>query len=305
MKIYLAGKNGLVGSALCNYFYDKNVELLTTTSSEVDLRDFRQIDDYLNHARPDVMILSAAKHGGIASYMSSPLEYYRDNLLISVNAINAAAKNGIGRLINIGASCVYSESLKGPLTEDKIYTGPVQKATEPYGLAKAAGMKLCEYYNISKGLRYTSILPCNLYGDGEGYSPNMSSVIPAMMERFHNAIVNAEESVTIWGSGKARREFLHVKDFARAVGVLVDSNFFEPYINVGDLEMYTVNQLADIIKKASGYQGKIKHDLSKPEGAQREKLDCTKVFALGWKPVINLQEGLFQRYRKGYEKKSG
>lgn len=290
----------MVGSAICKYYQDQNIELLTTSSAEVDLRDHRQISEYLRQVRPDVMILSAAKHGGVASYMSSPLEYYRDNLLIFMNSINAAAENGIGRLINIGASCVYSEGLKGPLTENMLYSGPVQKATEPYGMAKAAGMKLCEYYNTSMGLRYTSILPPNLYGDGEGYLPDMSSVLPAMMDRFHSAAVSGVDAVTIWGSGSARREFLHINDFVRAIDTMINSDYFEPYINVGAANMYTINELAEFMREISGFRGEIVHDLSKPEGAQREKLDCGKIMSLGWKPEIDLREGLLRRYDKLY-----
>ena len=300
MKIYLAGKNGLVGSAICKYYKDKNIELLATTSAELDLRSHGQISDYLRATRPDVMILSAAKHGGVESYMKSPLDYYKDNLLISVNSINAAAENGVEKLINIGASCVYAEGLKGPLTEDMLFAGAVQKATEPYGMAKAAGMKLCEYYNSCRGLKYISVLPPNLYGDGAGYTPDMSSVLPAMMERFHNAVVSGMDSVTIWGSGTARREFLYVHDLVKAIDILINSDFSEPYVNVGATEMYTVNQLAELMKEITGYSGEIIHDLSKPEGAQREKLDCTKISSLGWKPEIDLRRGLLRRYNTIY-----
>lgn len=301
MKIYLAGKNGLLGSAIRGYYKEKGVELVATASDEVDLRDYGQISGYLREAGPDVMILSAAKHGGVASYMSSPLEYYRDNLLIAVNAINAAAENGVKRLINIGASCVYAEGLKGPLTEDMIFSGPVQKATEPYGMAKAAGMKLCEYYNSQMGLKYTSVLPPNLYGDGIGYSPDLSSVLPSMMERFHRAARDGANSVTIWGSGLARREFLHAHDLARAIDVLIESGFDEPYINVGPAEMCTINQLAELMKEVTGFSGTIEHDMTKPEGAQREKLDCAKIRSLGWKPEIDLRRGLLQCYNTLYK----
>lgn len=300
MKIYLAGKNGLVGSAICKYYEEKGIELMTTSSADVDLRDHSQISGYLHRTKPDVMILSAAKHGGVASYMESPLEYYRDNLLISANAVTAAAENGVERLINIGASCVYAEGFKGPLTEDMLFVGNVQKATEPYGMAKAAGMKLCEYYNSCMGLRYTSVLLPNLYGDGLGYKPDMSSVLPSMMERFHNAVSNSAKTVTIWGTGQARREFLHVSDLAIAIDALINSDFSEPYINIGAEEMNTINQLAELMKDISGYRGEIAHDLSKPEGAQREKLDCTKINGLGWKPKITLREGLTQRYLNLY-----
>ena len=300
MRIYLAGKNGLVGSAIRDYYNGKKVELLATASNEVDLRNRCQINDYLSKARPDVMILSAARHGGVSSYMGSPLDYYKDNLLISINSITAAADNGVETLINIGASCVYAEALKGPLTEDMIFNGPVQKATEPYGLAKAAGMKLCEYYNTNMGLRYISILPPNLYGDGKGYIPDMSSVLPAMMDRFHRAKEIGADTVTIWGSGLARREFLQVRDFVRAVDILINSDFSEPYINVGATRMYTINQLAELMKEVCGFCGEIIHDLSKPEGAQREKLDFSKMMALGWKPELDLREGLERRYNEIY-----
>ena len=281
MKIYLAGKNGLLGSSIRTYYKDKDVDLRTT--------------------QPDVMILSAAKHGGVASYMNSPLEYYRDNLLISLNSINAAAENGVERLINIGASCVYAEGLKGPLTENMLFAGPVQKPTESYGMAKAVGMKLCEYYNSCMGLKYTSVLPPNLYGDGEGYTPDLSSVLPAMMDRFHNTVVNGTDTVTIWGSGRVRREFLHVQDLVKAIDVLIDTDFSEPYVNIGASEMCTINQLAELMKEVTGYRGEIIHDLSKPEGAQREQLDCTKISSLGWKPKIDLRQGLLQRYNKIYK----
>ncbi len=300
MKIYLAGKNGLVGSAIRRYYKDKDVELTSTSSAEVDLRDHSQISNYLRKTKPDVMILSAAKHGGVASYMASPLEYYRDNLLICANSITAAAENGVERLINIGASCVYAEGLKGPLTEDMIFNGNVQKATEPYGMAKAAGMKLCEYYNLSMGLRYTSVLLPNLYGDGEGYKPDMSSVLPSMMERFYQAVADGAKTVTIWGTGRVKREFLHVYDLASAIDILINSDFSEPYINIGASEMDTISHLAELMKEISGYCGEIEHDLSKPEGAQREKLDCTKIGRLGWTPKIGLREGLIQRYRNLY-----
>lgn len=302
MKIYLAGKNGLVGSAFLKYFQKRDgAELLATTSAEVDLRDHRQVSDYLQATQPDVMILSAARHGGVASYASSPLEYYKNNLLIFANAISAAAESGVKRLINLGASCVYAEGLKGPLREDMLFTGPVQKATEPYGMAKAAGMKLCEYYNTDMGLCYTSVLLPNLYGDGVGYKADMSSVLPAMMERFYQATKSGAQTVSIWGSGSVRREFLHVRDLAAAIDTLIKSDFSEPYINIGSTEMYTINQLAEYMKEASGYCGEIVHDLSKPEGAQREKLDCSKISALGWAPKTDLHKGLLERYNTLYK----
>ena len=302
MKIYLAGKNGLVGSAFLRYFQNRDdIVLSATTSAEVDLRDHKQVCDYLQATQPDVMILSAARHGGVASYASAPLEYYKNNLLIFANAISAAAESGVKRLINLGASCVYTDGLAGPLTEDMLFIGPVQKATEPYGMAKAAGMKLCEYYNTDMGLRYTSVLPPNLYGDGVGYKSDTSSVLPAMMERFYQATKNGTETVSIWGSGSTRREFLHVRDLAASIDVLIKSDFSEPYINIGSKEMCTINQLAEYMKEVSGFRGQIIHDLSKPEGAQREKLDCSKISALGWTPKIDLREGLFECYNTLYK----
>ena len=301
MKIYLAGERGLVGSALCKYYYGRNdVEFISTNSSQVDLRDYRQIERFICTNKPDVMILSAARHGGIESYRDMPLETYRDNLAIGMNALNSAAENGVETVINIGASCAYAESLKGPLTEDMLFIGPVQKATEPYGMSKAAGMKLCEYYNRCRGLRYISILPPNLYGDGIGYRVDTSSVLPGMMERFHEAKKKGAETVTIWGSGNTRREFLHVHDLVRAIDVLIRSSFSDPYINISGPEMYTINEVAGIMARVCGYTGAIIHDLSKPEGAQREKLDYNKINALGWKPEIDLYEGLRGMYRNMY-----
>lgn len=301
MRIYLAGKRGLVGSAFCRYYQDKDVEFIATESAQVDLRDHSQVADFIKSVRPDVMVLSAAKHGGIESYRDEPLETYRDNLAISMNALNAAAENGVKRVINIGASCVYSESMKGPLTEDMLYAGPVQKATEPYGMAKAAGMKLCEYYNKCLGMQYVSVLPPNLYGDGIGYRPDVSSILPGMMERFHEAVEHAGRTVTVWGSGRVRREFLHVSDLVRAIDTLINSDFSEPYINVAGAEMYTVREVAEIMAKVCGFTGEIVQDLSKPEGAQREKLDNSRITALGWQPAFTLYDGLLGMYRNLYE----
>lgn len=300
MRVYLAGKRGLLGSALCEYYRDKDVEFTATSSAEVDLRDYRQIWQFIRRNRPDVMILSAARHGGIESYRDMALETYRDNLAIAANAINAAADNGIEQVIYIGASCVYPEGQKGPLTEDMLFTGPVQKATESYGMAKAAGMKLCEYYNRCGGLRYISVLPPNLYGGGMGYKVDMSSVLPGMMGRFHEAVEQGKKTVTIWGSGNARREFLHVRDLARAIDTVINSDFSEPYINISGPEMYTINEVAGIMAKVCRYTGEIVHDLSKPEGAQREKLSDEKIGTLGWRPAIGLFAGLQGMYRNLY-----
>lgn len=296
MIIYLAGKNGLVGNALCEYYKHLNEQFIATSSAEVDLTNTQQTMDFIEKVKPDVIILSAAKHGGIKSYSENPLEYYRDNVAISTNVINAAAKNGVKTLINIGASCVYAEEIRGPLKEEHLFWGPVQKATEPYGLAKAVGMKLCEYYNTCRGLRYISLLPVNLYGDGIGYQVDTSTVIPAMMSRFHDAVMKNYNHVDLWGSGLVKREFLHVSDFVEAIHTIIKSTFHAPYINIGYGEMHTINDVAEIIREISGYSGEIVHDLSKPEGAQRERLDCSKIYSLGWQPKIKLREGLRNLY---------
>ena len=302
MKIYLAGRNGLVGSAFCQYYSSLGEDFISTESSEVDLRDYNQVKLFLLQNKPDVVILSAAKHGGIESYRNHPLEYYRDNLLISLNVINGAAENGIKFLINIGASCVYADGLKGPLKENQLFLGAVQKPTEPYGFAKAAGMKLCEYYNLSNGWRYLSILPVNLYGNGIGYHLDTSTVIPAMMKRFHEAVINQKEDVSIWGTGKVKREFLHVTDLVRAVDMIIKSNYSEPYINVGYGKMFSINEIAYMLKQISGFDGTITHDLSKPDGAQRETLDCSNIISLGWQPKVDLFDGLKELYKNYCER---
>lgn len=301
MKIYLAGKNGLVGTSFSIYYGNKEVEFCTTESREVDLRNFEAIKSYLNRTKPDVLILSAAKHGGVQEYALHPLEYYKENLLISINTINAAAECGVKTLINIGASCIYAENLKGPLTEDMLFQGAVQKATEPYGFAKAAGMKLCEYYNTCIGLRYISVLPVNLYGNGLGYQTDLSTFIPSLMSRFYNAILEGKQEVDIWGTGENKREFLHVNDFVKAIDIILESDFTEPYLNIGSGTQFTINEIADIIRQISGYSGEIIHDLSKPNGAQRNMLDCSKLHELGWKPEINLRKGLQELYSNLYK----
>lgn len=303
MKIYLAGKNGLVGTSFIMYYGNKEVELCTTDSRELDLRNYEAVKAYLSRIKPDVLILSAAKHGGVQEYALHPLDYYKENLLISINTINAAAECGVKTLINIGASCIYAENLKGPLTEDMLFQGAVQKATEPYGFAKAAGMKLCEYYNTSMGLRYISVLPVNLYGNGLGYQIDLSTFIPSLMSRFYSAIFEKNQEVSIWGTGENKREFLHVNDFVRAIDILLNSDFSEPYLNIGSGTQYTINEMAYIIKQISGYSGMLIHDLSKPNGAQRSMLDCSKLHKLGWIPEINLRKGLQELYCNLYNER--
>lgn len=304
MKIYLAGKRGLVGNALCKYYQHSNEQFLATSSVEVDLTNAQQTMDFIRSITPDVIILSAARHGGVKSYSDNPLEYYRDNVAISTNVINAAAESGVKTLINIGASCVYAEGIRGPLKEEFLYLGPVQKATEAYGLAKAVGMKLSEYYNTCRGLRYVSLIPVNLYGDGIGYQVDKSTVIPAMMGRFHDAVIQNSSKVDLWGSGMAKREFLHVSDFVEAIHKVISSTYSAPYINIGCGEMYTINDVAEIIARISGYSGEIVHDLSKPEGSQRERLDCSRINSLGWQPQIKLREGLQNLYNNLYRMNS-
>ena len=296
-KIYIAGENGLVGSQLIRSLKAAGKNIVSTTSDKLDLRDSEKVHNFFNSERPDHVVLVAARHGGIGEYQQNPVEYLDDNVRIFGNVIRTSYEFGVKRLINIGASCVY-EGTAGQLLREADYDkSAVQKPTEPYGIAKLYGMKLCEYYNREKGTEFISLLPTNLYGDGLGYHVDESSVLPAMLRRFHIAKLEGKECVKIWGDGKSHREFLHVRDFVEAISVLLLTDEI-PYTmyNIGSGEVLTINELAVMVAQIVGYAGEIFNDLSKPSGADRGILDCSRIRQMGWKPRISLLQGVSELY---------
>lgn len=296
-KIYVAGENGLVGSGLVRSLRADGKYVISTNSSALDLRDSAKVREFFRAERPDRVVLVAAKHGGIGAYQNEPFEYLNDNVLIFGNVIRASYEFNVKRLINIGASCVYEGAAGQILREEDYDKSAVQKPTEPYGLAKLYGMKLCEYCNMEKGTSFISVLPTNLYGNGIGYRLDSSSVLPAMIERFHKAKIERAEQTAIWGDGKAHREFLHVRDFVKAISLLLFADTL-PYTmyNIGSGEQVTVHELARLVAEVVGYRGRIVNDLSKPNGAERGILSCERIRSLGWRPEIPLKEGLTELY---------
>lgn len=305
-KVCIAGGRGLVGTALVRRLKEDGYGCVATADEHIDLRDYEKTREFIKQAAPDCVILVAAKHGGIGEYGSKPVEYFRDNLLICTNTITAAFNAGIRKLINIGASCVYGSDPNSTYSEEDYDKQAVQKSTEPYGLAKLSGMKLCEYYNQEYGTDYISLLPVNMYGDGKGYKVDYSSVLPAMIQRFHNAKVNNLASVEIWGDGKNTREFLFVDDFIDAIETIIDTGSFENHMfNICGFENLSINELAAIVAEVVGYEGEISHDLSKPNGSSRGRIDSAKIYKLGWKPKTSMKQGIEQFYKNYMESMKG
>lgn len=306
-RIYVAGHRGLVGSALIRQLSKQGYSnLLTRTRDELDLTSQTEVGRFFEQERPEYVLLAAAKVGGILANNTYPAEFIYQNLMIEANVIHAAYQSGVRRLLFLGSSCIYPRDVEQPMREDALLTGPLEPTNEPYAVAKIAGIKLCESYNRQYGTDYRSMMPTNLYGPGDNYHPENSHVIPALIRRFHGAKVGNAESVTVWGSGNPRREFLYVDDMAAAaihlmtVGPSQLSTNVEPmqsHINVGTGEDISIRELADTIAQVVGFDGRIEFDKSKPDGTPRKLLDVSTLRRLGWRPKTALKEGLTKAYR--------
>ena len=297
-KILIAGARGMVGSALVECFRSEGCqELLTPSHAELDYTDQQAVRNYLAIHKPDVVVISAAKVGGIWANMTYPAEFIYTNLMIGTNLIHESHRVGIQRLLYLGSTCIYPREAPQPICEDALLTGPLEKTNEAYALAKIAGIKMCQFYRAQYGRSYISAMPTNLYGPNDNYHPENSHVIPGLLRRFHEAKMQAAPSVKIWGTGKACREFLYVDDLAKAVHHLLGHYDDPSPINIGSLEEVTIRQLAEHIAQTVGYSGEITHDLSKPDGTPRKKTDIARILALGWKPTISLTEGLNRTYQ--------
>lgn len=310
-KIYVAGHRGMVGSAIVRNLQAKGYNnIVTRTHDELDLTNQAQVASFFKHEKPDQVYLAAAKVGGIHANNTYPAEFIYQNLMMEANVIHQAFANGIKKLLFLGSSCIYPKLAPQPMSEAALLTGTLEPTNEPYAIAKIAGIKLCESYNRqygqSHGIDYRSVMPTNLYGPGDNYHPENSHVIPALIRRFHEAkIANAPE-VVIWGTGTPRREFLYVDDMAAASVFVMDldktiyDQHTEPmrsHINVGFGSDITIAELASAVAKATGYQGKISFDPSKPDGAPRKWMDSRKLMLLGWSPVMGLELGLDIAYK--------
>ncbi|AXO63828.1 GDP-L-fucose synthase [Pseudomonas sp. phDV1] len=306
-RIFIAGHNGMVGSALVRQL-DKNpeVQLVVRNRRELNLLDQQAVQQFFKHERIDQVYLAAAKVGGIHANNEYPAEFIYENLMIEANIIHAAHKAGVQKLLFLGSSCIYPKMAEQPMTEAALLTGTLEPTNEPYAIAKIAGIKLCESYNRQYGRDYRSVMPTNLYGENDNFHPQNSHVIPAMMRRFHEAKQAGAKQVVVWGSGKPMREFLHVNDMAAAsVHVMNLANDIyqantQPmlsHINVGTGVDCTIRELAETMKKVVGFEGELVFDTTKPDGTPRKLMDVSRLKALGWQASISLEVGLRQTYQ--------
>jgi len=300
--IFVAGHRGMVGSALVRRLQALGLgPVLTASHAELDLTNQTAVNDWFAAKKPAQVYLAAAKVGGIHANNTYPAEFIYENLMMEANIIQAAHRHGVQKLLFLGSSCIYPRLAPQPMAEDALLTSPLESTNEPYAIAKIAGIKLCESYNRQYGRDYRSVMPTNLYGPGDNYHPENSHVIPALLQRFHEAVKRAAREVTIWGSGTPRREFLHVDDMAAAsVHVMnLDEAIWQAHtqptlshINVGSGSDCTIRELAELIARVTGFTGRLHWDTTKPDGTPRKLLDVSRLRSLGWQPSIGLEEGL-------------
>lgn len=311
-KIYVAGHRGMVGSAIVRNLQAQGYSnIVTRTHAQMDLTDQAAVKDFLEQEKPDQVYLAAARVGGIHANNTYPAEFIYDNLMVQNNVIHQAFVNGVKKLLFLGSSCIYPKLAPQPMSEDALLTGKLEPTNEPYAIAKIAGIKMCESYNRqygqSHGVDYRSVMPTNLYGPGDNYHPENSHVIPALIRRFHEAKISRAPQVVIWGTGTPRREFLYVDDMAAAsVYVMqLDKAIYESqtepmqsHINVGYGSDIAIHELAQAVAKATGYQGQITFDASKPDGTPRKWMSSRKLNQLGWTPKVDLEQGLQWAYQE-------
>ena len=309
-KIYVAGHRGMVGSAIVRTLEQQGqANFVTRTHAELDLTNQAAVQAFFASEKPTQVYLAAAKVGGIHANNTYLAEFIYQNLMIQANVIDAAFRNGVQKLLLLGSSCIYPKLAPQPMAEDALLTGPLEPTNEPYAIAKIAGIKLCESYNrqyrVSHGVDYRSIMPTNLYGPGDNYHPENSHVIPALIRRFHEAKVANAPTVTVWGSGTPRREFLYVDDMAAASAFVMNlpkatldahTQPMQSHINVGFGDDISIKELALAIGKTVGYQGVIDFDNSKPDGSPRKLMDSRRLNALGWHAQVGLEAGLVSAY---------
>ncbi|WP_170444937.1 GDP-L-fucose synthase [Ruegeria arenilitoris] len=309
-KIYIAGHRGMVGGAILRQLKARQadgeaLELVTRTHSELDLTDQAAVRAFMQAERPDVVILAAAKVGGIHANNTYPADFIYENLMIECNVIHQAFAAGVRRLLQLGSSCIYPREAAQPMREDALLTGVLEPTNEPYAVAKIAGIKLCESYNRQHGVDYRSVMPTNLYGPGDNFHPENSHVLPALIRRFHEAKRDGLDEVVIWGTGKPRREFLHVDDMAEASLFVMDlpQDVYQAntqpmlsHINVGCGQDVSIAELASLIAKITGYTGRITQDTTKPDGTMRKLMDVSRLAKMGWKARIGLEDGIRETY---------
>lgn len=308
-KIYVAGHRGMVGAAIVRQLLASGHPpecLLKRPRTELDLTRQADVEAFFAEEHPDQVYLAAARVGGIHANNTYPAEFIYDNLMVQANVIEAAYRNGVRKLLFLGSSCIYPRLAPQPMLEDTLMSGPLEPTNEPYAIAKIAGIKTCESYNRQYGVDYRSVMPTNLYGPGDNYHPENSHVVPALIRRFHEAKVNHAPTVTIWGTGTPRREFLYVDDMAAAcIHVMnLDKAAYEQHtqpmfshINIGFGSDISIAELAETIARVAGYTGQIEFDSTKPDGTPRKLMDSSRLNFLGWQATVGLEEGLERAYQ--------
>jgi GDP-L-fucose synthase len=296
-RTYVAGHRGLVGGAVLRHFRRSGFEdLVTRSSGELDLRDREGVDAFFAAEKPATVVLAAAKVGGILANSTYPADFLSDNLRIQVNVLDAAAKHGTTHLLFLGSSCIYPRLAEQPIREDSLLTGPLEETNDAYAIAKISGVLQVQAMRRQHGVHYISAMPTNLYGPGDNFHPTNSHVLPGLIRRFHEAKEQGAPSVTVWGTGTPRREFMHVDDMARACLYLLE-HYDEPEpINVGIGSDLSIRELAELVAEVVGYQGSLEFDTSKPDGTPRKLLDVSKLHALGYQEQIDLRTGLSETY---------
>ena len=296
-KIYIAGHRGMVGSAIHRKLSELGYNnIVTRTSSELDLRNQQAVADFFDQEKPDYVFLAAAKVGGIMANNTYRADFIYENMAIQNNVIKSSYDNKVKKLMFLGSSCIYPKMAPQPLNEDMLLTGTLEPTNEPYAIAKIAGIKMAEAFRDQYGCNFISVLPTNLYGLNDNYHPQNSHVLPALIRRFHEAKINQLPEVMIWGTGTPLREFLFSDDLADACVFLMNNYDEKQFVNIGIGEDLSIKELAELIKDVIGYQGTISFDSSKPDGTPRKLMDVSKLHALGWKHRVNLREGIQLAY---------
>ena len=301
-RIFIAGHNGMVGSAILRILKRKGFEnLIYLSSKDLDLRNQTAVQDFFSKEQPEYVFLAAAKVGGIHANNTYKADFIYDNLAIELNVIHSAWKSNVKKLLFLGSSCIYPKMAPQPIKEEYMLSGYLEETNESYAIAKIAGIKLCEAFRFQYGCNFISAMPTNLYGPNDNYNLENSHVLPALIRKFHEAALRNENSVTVWGSGNPKREFLHVDDLAEACLMMMETYDGKDFLNIGYGDDISISDLASLIKEITGFKGSIVFDISKPDGTVRKLMDSSKIRQVGWKPKIDLKDGItetYQQYRR-------
>lgn len=297
MKLFIAGHNGMVGSALVRRFSSEtDIQLILRSRTELDLLDQRAVKDFIKSTSPDAAIIGAAKVGGIHANSTYPADFIYENLAIATNCVDGAFRGGVQRVLFLGSSCIYPKHAPQPMAESSLLTGPLEPTNEAYAVAKIAGLKLCEYYRKQYGVLYHSVMPTNMYGPRDNYHLEHSHVVAALIRKFHEAKASAVPQVVAWGTGSPRREFLHVDDLADACAFILRQDNPPDLINIGTGTDVTIKELTELVATVTGFSGSILWDHSKPDGTPRKLMDVSRLAMLGWRAKIDLKEGVKRTY---------